>query len=70
MIATDDMIALRPFMATLALGNTSQLLELTMDTLHIPANTVSITYCIIVGGGIHIIRDEPINCAVFRNNLG
>ena len=69
MIATGNMIALRPRMSTLAFFNASKLLQLTVYAFNIPSNTISITYGISCRCICHIIRDKPINVTVFGNYL-
>src|SRR6266566_5086851 len=69
MIAQCNMIALCPRTATLAFLDTGQLFQLAMEALHIPPYIVPAANdgcCEILCG---IIRDNPVNVAVFGDYL-
>src|SRR5215207_4596944 len=69
LIAQCNMIALCPGTATLAFLDTGQLFQLAMEALHIPAYIVPAANdgCCKMGCGI--IRDNPLNVAVFGDHL-
>src|SRR4051794_40070326 len=69
LIATRNMITLRPCTTALAFLDTSQLLHLTMKRLHIPSHIVLATNDRCCEIWAWIVRDDPINVAICGNYL-
>ena len=69
MIATGNMVPLRPCSLTLTLLDTRKLFNLTMETFDIPSDNHVPTCLRDCQIRIAIVRNNPINVTVFGNHL-